>query len=144
MSKSQRATISVWEDDPASGGQLVKVPMPTTPKSGLSFVIEDAIPVPPALYPRGDERFSYWAAVEGLTRSIGFWNRILRSWKIEQKWQNRSKKIKVRIRSLDDLNAFFDYKDCIEFGHSKQNGTTIWLSDSPQIVAHVVGHAVLH
>lgn len=134
--------ISVWEDDPGSGGPLVKVPVPAPPKSGLSFVIEDATPIPPALYEPGGEQFSYWAAVEGLTRSIGYWNRILSSSKIEQKWQNRSKKIKVCIRSLEDLNSYYS-RDYIEFGYSRQDGTTTRLCDSPEIIAHDVGHAVL-
>jgi hypothetical protein len=142
MSGSMSAKISVWEDDPGSGGPLVTVRAPALPKSGLAFAIEDVRAPPPDLYPPGNERFSYWAAVEGLTRSIGFWSRILTSLNIDRKWQNRSKRLKIRIRSMHDLNAFYS-RDSIEFGYSEQDGVTISLCDSPEVIAHSVGKAIL-
>jgi Restriction endonuclease len=142
MSHSQLADIFVWEDDPGSGDPLVQVAAPAYPRRGLSFLIDDADPVPPALYSPGDERFSYWAAIEGLTRSVSFWAKILTTLKIEQKWQNGSKQIKVGIRSLDDLNSFYS-RDRIELGFRKQDDAVIRLCDSPETVAHDLGHAVL-
>lgn len=142
MSEKVPAAISVWEDDPASGGSLVTVPVPILPKGGLGFVIEDVTAPPPDLYTPDDERFSYWAAVEALTRSIGFWSRILNLLKIDQRWQNGSQSLKVRIRSLNELNFYYS-RDYIEFGFLRQDGSTIRLCDSPEIVAHEVGHAVL-
>jgi hypothetical protein len=119
MSHSQPANIFVWEDDPGSGGPLVQVAAPAYPRRDLSFLIDDAGSVPPALYSPGDERFSYWAAIEGLTRSVNFWAKILAKLKIEQKWQSGSKQIKVGIRSLDDLNSIYS-RDRIELGFRKQ------------------------
>jgi hypothetical protein len=105
-------------------------------------LIDDAAPVPPALYSPGDERFSYWAAVEGLTRSVSFWANILATLNIEPKWQNGSKQIKVGIRSFDQLNSFYS-RDRIDFGFQKQSEPVMRLCDSPETVAHDIGHAVL-
>lgn len=134
--------IFVWEDDPVSGGPLVKVNAPSRPRRGLSFLIEDADPVPPSLYSPGDKRFSYWAAVEGLTRSINFWGKILASLKLAESWQNGSRQIRVRINSLKEPNCYYS-RDRIEFGVAKQGEKVTRLSDSPETVARLVGHAVL-
>jgi hypothetical protein len=136
--------ISVWEDDPGSGGSLVTVPAPVAPSDGLTFSILDFPQVPkPKRYPVGSSDGRYWIAYESLCRSLGYWRRILDLEVPGLAWQGSRTTLPVRITTLVDLNPYYSRDHGLEFGHQNVKSGQIFTSDSPDITAHELGHAVL-
>jgi hypothetical protein len=136
--------IAVWEDDPASGGSPIQVSAPVLPDTGLTFSIIDfpAAP-PPQIYSIASNESRYWIALESLHRSLSFWRSILDSETPSLTWQWKQNTLPVRIASLVDLNAYYSRDRGLEFGHQNVKTGQIYTSDSPDITAHELGHAVL-
>jgi len=134
--------VYIWEDDPMSFPvrQPVKVPVPTLPTSKLGINIVDAAH-PAELHPIGTSRFRYWVAAEALTRGMQFWQALLPP---TTKWATPDEKLRVHLDMGVDLNAYYRRStSTLEFFHTTVGGKTIFSGESPNVICHELGHAVL-
>jgi len=129
------ATVSAWEDDPGSGVRVTR-PVPNLAAKPLAFAFPK--PAPPAgMYQPGTADFRYWTAAEALRRGADFWaKRVpLSRWEVGQV-------LKVILDEGVDLNAYYDRK-ALNFFHGPSHTGTVYSGESPDIVCHEMGHAVL-
>jgi hypothetical protein len=144
------ATILAWEDDPLVAS--VPVPVAATPVrrpvpdlAAAALKIEIRIrtsPTPPAPkeYPTGSPEFRYWAAADALHRGIVFWSGLLPA---GLKWfRTVGKALRVDLDAGEDLNAFYT-REGLEFFHANVGGHRVFSGESPDIVCHELGHALL-
>ncbi len=134
--------IFTWEDDPLSVPvkQPIQVPVPTLPTGALGVTIVDA-PPPAQTHPIGTSRFRYWVAAEALTRGMKFWQALLPS---STKWATPDKQLRVHLDMGVDLNAYYRRStSTLEFFHSTVGGKTVFSGESPNVLCHELGHAVL-
>jgi len=128
-------TIRVWEDDPGSG-ILVEQPAPNPAKRPLAYSFPRRIPKP-AVYQPGTPEFRFWTAVEALRRGADFWAaRVpLTKWEV-------GPALKVLLDEGVDLNAYYDRR-ALNFFHGPSPSGTVYSGESPDIVCHEMGHAIL-
>lgn len=129
--------IAVWENDPESGLKLTKSSAPTLALGPLPLQILGSAPKP-AIYNPGTPNFRYWNAADALRRARDLWKPHLPE---GIQWQSGNT-LEVQIDGGDDLNAYYDRKT-LSFLHGTVKGKTVHTADSPNIVAHEFGHAVL-
>jgi hypothetical protein len=130
------ATVSVWQDDPASGLDVISRPVPDLSTGQLKYKIEGAA-VPPGVYAKGTPQFRYWTAAEALRRGADFWAPLLGV----KQWEPGA----VLGVSLDkgvDLNAYYDRTE-LAFFHETLDQVTYYSGESPDVVCHEMGHACL-
>lgn len=144
---AKRKQVLTWEDDPLSAEpcQPVLVPAPRFPAKGLTINIQGAGVHQPGRYPIGTDNFRYWVAYEALNRGLDFWCQVFGEEKLEPQWQrgdDRDETLPVRLNGLVDLNAYYD-RTRLDFGHKIVSGDTIYTGESPDIICHELGHAVL-
>ena len=135
-------TILIWEDDPLSipPRQPVQVPVPRLPVGSLGISIVDAAP-PAGTHPPGTSRFRYWIAVEALSRGMNFWKPLLPA---NTKWATPDGELRVHLDKDVDLNAYYRRSTgTLEFFHSTVGGKTVFSGESPNVLCHELGHAVL-
>lgn len=135
--KAPRNEILAWEDDPKSGGDPVKRPVPRLSAAPLPTAITGP-PIPAKLYRPGAREFRYWAAAEALRRGSDFWGALLPKGK---SWQP-GRTLRVTRDAGVDLNAYYDRRG-LSFFHDTLGGTTVYSGESPDVVCHELGHAVL-
>jgi hypothetical protein len=128
--------ILAWEDDPFSGAEPVKRPPPVSPPPALALAIAAKAP-PLAIYEPGSEGFRYWTGIEALSRGIGVWAPHLG----ERGWA-ATKRLRVHLDRGQDLNAYYD-RTSLSFFHDVAGGKTIYSGESPDVVTHELGHAIL-
>jgi hypothetical protein len=141
--------IAAWEQDPGLGAQpdggiLIHRPVPDQPPT-LKITISQWIfdqqpgiqPPPPALYNTGTAEFRYWAAVEALTRGATFWNTQLP----ELTWQT-GERLPVILDAGKGLNAGYD-REGLSFLMGVIGSRNVHLGESPDVLCHEQGHAVL-
>jgi hypothetical protein len=125
--------------------------MPGTP---LPTRIIAPTPAPPAqVHTIGTAAFRYWTAAEALRRSAAFWSAAgARAWHPQI-----GASIPVRLDDGVDLNAYYarndfppeDIKQGLSFFHdtvrdvTTNRDVTVFSGESPDVVAHELGHAVL-
>jgi hypothetical protein len=118
----------------------------TAPKESavpLPFKIKG--PVPGAqIYEVGSAGFRYYAAAGALRRTADFWGGIVPS---GTRWQI-GKILPVELDSGTDLNAFYTRGDGgdapgLHFFHESVRGRIFYSGESPDVVCHEMGHAVL-
>lgn len=133
--KKQAASIAAWEDDPGSG-VLVSRPVPDLAKKLLAFSFPRPAPAPEQYHP-GTPQFRYWTAAEALRRGADFWAaRVpLTNWQV-------GPTLKVILDEGVDLNAYYDRK-ALNFFHGPSPSGTVYSGESPDIVCHEMGHAIL-
>ena len=129
-------TIEAWEDDPGSGGAPITRPVPDLTKQPLSYRFPKPAPVPDQYQP-GTSQFRYWTAAEALRRGADFWAARVPL----NKWEVGST-LKVILDEGVDLNAFYDRK-ALNFFHGPSPSGTVFSGESPDIVCHEMGHAIL-
>lgn len=129
--------IAVWENDPESGLKLSKSSAPTLALGSLPLQISGTAHKP-ALYTPGTAGFRYWNAAEALRRARDLWKPHLPE---GIQWPGGSA-LEVQIDGGDDLNAYYDRKT-LSFLQGTVKGKTVHTADSPDIIAHEFGHAVL-
>jgi hypothetical protein len=128
--------------------------VPTLPGSSLATRIVAPARAPvPQVHPLETDGFRYWTAAETLRRSAAFWASAgVTGWHSEI-----GTSIPVRLDDGIDLNAFYarndfpaeDVKQGLSFFHDTvvdaSNGrrVTVFSGESPDVVAHELGHAVL-
>lgn len=135
-------TILTWEDDPKSEPerQPIQLPAPTLPTGTLGITITGAAP-PAQIHPIGTSRFRYWTAAAALTRGMEFWGRFLPA---GTRWATPTGTLQVHLDLGTDLNAYYRRgASQLEFYHSTIGGKTVYSGESPNIVCHELGHAVL-
>lgn len=132
-----KSNISAWEDDPGSGGGPITVPAPTLSTPPLAISIEGPA-VPPGMYPIGSSRFRYWAAGEALRRAADFWTAIVPS---GTAWHT-GKTLPIHLDRGEDMNAYYD-RQGLSFFHATAHSQTVYSGESPDVVCHELGHAVL-
>lgn len=131
------AKVRVWEDDPLAGAVAVERAQPKLPKAPMAVSIDE--PAPPArLYKPGTEKFRYWQAADALCRGTAFWKSVVPD---GTTWQAGTT-LPVRLDAGDRLNAIYTRGD-LRFFHSEVEGTPVYTAESPDVVCHELGHAVL-
>jgi hypothetical protein len=128
-------TVSAWEDDPATKVKITR-PVPVLSKKPLAYSFPSPAPKP-GMYPPGTAEFRYWTAAEALRRGADFWAaRVpLSKWEV-------GPVLKVILDKGMDLNAYYD-REALNFFHGPMPSGTAYSGESPDIVCHEMGHAVL-
>jgi hypothetical protein len=135
--------IAAWQQDPGSadqpdGGLLIQVPAPDLSSSKLPTEIENPQKVPSAkIYPPGTTEFRYWSAAASLNRASAFWSNIIPdySWRV-------GAVLPVDLYHGEDFNAYYD-RVGLKFFQGNVGQRTIYSCESPDVVCHEHGHAVL-
>jgi hypothetical protein len=138
-----KGMISAWEDDPAagnqpSGGQVIQRPVPVLRDQPLPIRIVHPASAPEAKpHPPGTAEFRYWTAAEALRRGADLWGALLPglSWEV-------GRILPVDLDFGVDLNAFYD-REGLKFFHGTAAGRTVFSGESPDVVCHELGHALL-
>ncbi|MDI1480339.1 hypothetical protein [Polyangium sp. y55x31] len=137
------AEVDAWQDDPGAGanpvgGALVTRPTPNTEKGPFPTKIQGKPPIAKR-YDRGSAEFRYWVAASALRRASDFWGEILPN----GTWQtNVGPTLNVVLEEGVDLNAYYNRRTLSFFKDTVQ-GRTVYSAESPDIVCHEFGHAVL-
>jgi hypothetical protein len=134
--------VLTWEDDPLStpARQPIQVATPTLPAGQLPIRIVDAAP-PAQVHPQGTSRFRYWVAAEALERGMRFWSRFIPG---GTTWATPDRQLRVHLDKGPDLNAYYRRgTSTLEFFHSTVGGRTVFSGESPNVVCHELGHAIL-
>lgn len=129
--------ISIWENDPQPPAEPIQVPVPNLDAQDLAIKITNTAPNP-AIYQPGSEEFRYWSAASALRRAADYWHALLPP---DTKWQV-GPVLPVHLDEGIDLNAFYD-RQSLSFFHDKINGITVYSGESPDVICHELGHAVL-
>jgi hypothetical protein len=135
--------VATWEDDPMSGGPLVKRAAAPHPAAGLKVALQGTRPAP-KVYARASDGFRYWSAADALGRALTFWNdRVGKG----VKWRGpaddgKLAALPVFLDAGVDLNAYYD-RHALNFFHDTVAGRTVYTAESPDVVTHELGHAVL-
>ena len=133
--------IMAWEDDPMStDAKLVSVRV--ADKLQQRFTIEIDGPQKLAIYKPGTDGFRYWNAFDALHRSVKFWRTTLERAKCRAKDWVPGSPIRVGLVEGDELNAYYDRKR-LSFFRARVGGTVVYSGESPDVLAHELGHAVL-
>jgi len=127
--------VSAWEDDPGPA-ILVMRPVPDLARTPLAFAFPTPQP-PAALHQPGTPEFRYWAAADALRRAADFWAPRVPG----GAWQ-MGPVLNVILDEGEDLNAYYD-RQALNFFHGSYNGATVYSGESPDIVCHEMGHAIL-
>lgn len=96
--------------------------------------------LPPARYSPGTAGFRYWLAAEAIARGINFWGALLPA---GTTWSTSNPMRVILLDPVEDLNARYFRIDGLHFYKSTVAGKEIRSGDSPDIVCHELGHAVL-
>jgi hypothetical protein len=138
-----KGMINAWEDDPGagaqpSGGQVIQRPIPVLRDQPLPIRIVHPASAPEAKpHPPGTAEFRYWTAAEALRRGADLWGALLPglSWEV-------GPILPVDLDFGVDLNAFYD-RVGLKFFHGTAAGRTVFSGESPDVVCHELGHALL-
>ena len=138
-----KGVINAWEDDPGagaqpSGGQVIQRPLPVLKdKPFATRIVNPSSPPQATLHSPGTAEFRYWTAAESLRRGADFWGGLLPglTWEV-------GSVLPVDLDFGVDLNAFYD-REGLKFFHGSAAGRTIFSGESPDVVCHELGHAVL-
>ncbi len=128
--------IQVWENDPASSG-LVSVDKPAIDQPPFQFSFP-----PPRPNPDSDTstlNFRYWNAAAALTRSVQFWGPAVAP---ETDWFG-GPILDVRLNVGVRWNAGYDRRALNFFRGQLAPGTFIYAAESPDLLSHELGHAML-
>src|SRR5437016_2663016 len=138
-----KGVVNAWEQDPGdgaqpNGGQVIQRPVPVLREQPFSIRIVNPASAPEAKpHPPGTAEFRYWNAAEALRRGADFWRALLPgpSWEV-------GSILPVDLDFGVDLNAFYD-RVGLKFFHGTAAGRTVFSGESPDVVCHELGHALL-
>lgn len=138
---SASASIFTWEHDPGlgnsiDGGKKIET-LPGNHITALPFTINFKQAPPAGKYDTNTREFRYWVAVEALNRACTYWHQILP----DIKWYYQQP-LAIDLDAGDELNAFYNRKGLL-FYHAQANTRTIYTGESPDVLCHELGHAVL-
>lgn len=131
--------INAWEDDPqsTSAAEPVGRPVPDLRHPGLGVSIVGRQPHA-RVYPMGSPGFRYWNAADSLARAVACWRRVVPG---GARWHN-GRPLIVDLDAGDDLNAYYDRQELCFF-HATVRGVTVYSGESPDVLCHELGHALL-
>ncbi len=132
--------VSAWEDDPQSdpSARPISRPVPALKQRRLGVaVVGEALP-PPGRYRRGTTAFRFWNAADSLTRSAQYWAALVPD---KTRWCTGDV-LPARVDAGTDLNAYYD-RHGLSFFHAHVAGDAVYSGESPDVVCHELGHAVL-
>ena len=141
MDERSAARIRVFLNDPAGQGEapVPSIPPLDTERSPWGFRVEGSPPAP-AEYPPDTPEFLHWQMAAALERSRALWARLLPE---AGEWVPGLVLPAFPIAG-EGLNAFYDRRALRFFrGENPATGQVVHAGDSPDIVAHEGGHAVL-
>lgn len=128
--------IRAWQDDPSNPPPVVRA-VPKINDAPFATQISETAPSP-KVYHTGTPEFRYWAAADSLRRASDFWGSILPK---GTKWFTGNR-LPVNLDRGLDFNAFYD-RHGLSFFHGTVNGVTYFSGESPDVVCHEFGHAIL-
>jgi hypothetical protein len=141
--------INTWEDDPFSEAAATQNPPLATPLSVaapananplLQTRILDMQQPSSGQFPPGTPNFRFWMVTEALARGINFWTPLLPA---GTRWSTLNP-MHVTLDAGEDLNAFYSRDDNgLFFFHQTVKNRTFFSADSPDVVCHEMGHAIL-
>jgi hypothetical protein len=141
MDEVSRARIRVFLNDPAARGQhSVSADAPLeTERRPWGFRIEGRAP-PIRVYPPDTPEFLHWQIVSALARGRTLWTRLLPK---AGTWVRGAVLPVIPIED-EGLNAYYDRKALHFFRDvNATTGEVVQSGDSPDVVTHEQGHAVL-
>ena len=131
-------TINAWEDDPQTG-VIATRPVPNMAAPLAYIIATDDKPGPAGIYPSGTPDFRYWTAAEALRRCADFWSPRVPG----GKWEV-GEVLNVVLNDGDQFNAYYDRGNGGLFFYQCQGPSgLVYTGESPDIVCHEMGHAVL-
>jgi hypothetical protein len=140
--------INTLEDDPFSEAAPTQnpplaTPLPVTAPVNANPLLQTHILEPqpaPGQFPPGTPNFRFWMVTEALARGINFWTPLLPT---GTRWSCLNP-MHVTLDAGEDLNAFYSRDDDgLFFFHQTVRNRTVFSSDSPDVVCHELGHAIL-
>ena len=139
--------VNSW-DDPFSeavstANPAIAVPQAVVLSTGQFMTLRTHIsdPQPPAgRYNPGTQEFRYWVAAEALARGISFWGSLLPS---GTTWSTSNPMQVTLIDAGAQLNANYTRLFGLRFYRQKVLNFDICSCESPDVVCHELGHAVL-
>lgn len=147
-SPASTAQINTWEDDPFSEATPTANPVNTTPQAVsvpvnnaplLQTKILDPEPVPDRYAP-GTAQFRYWTAKEALARGVNFWASVL---PVGTRWSAANSPLQVTLVAGQTLNANYTRMFGLRFYQQTVRQIPISSAESPDVVCHELGHAIL-
>lgn len=129
--------ILAWEDDPESGLKPGKRFAPTLSLGVLPMQIAGTA-IKPGTYSPGSAGFRYWNVADAVRRARDLWKAHLPE---AAQWHGGIT-LDIHLDAGKELNAYYDRKS-LSFHHGLVKGKEIHTADSPDIVTHEFGHAVL-
>ncbi|MDQ6928381.1 MAG: hypothetical protein M3159_06920, partial [Actinomycetota bacterium] len=83
--------------------------------------------------------FRYWAAAEAMRRGADLWSSMVPSlsW-----YRTVGKQLEADLDHGEDLNAYYD-RQGLRFFHGRAGTRSVYSGESPDVVCHELGHAVL-
>ncbi|HEX2103319.1 MAG TPA: tyrosinase family protein [Solirubrobacteraceae bacterium] len=134
--------VLAWEDDPGQPpSPLLPVVRPTPRLEAGRLAIAIADPRPPDGPPADHAAFLWWVAAEALERGRDLWARLLPDLGGWQAQAGTALRVQVDA-DPPQFNAYYD-RHGLAFFHDTIAGVTCWSGESPDIVCHELGHAVL-
>ncbi|MGQ4419799.1 hypothetical protein ACN6LA_007394, partial [Streptomyces sp. SAS_269] len=135
-------TVLVYEDDPGFPPRVnmpVPHPVPQLDTQPFPTAIADAAPQPDGAGP-GTEAFRYWVAADALSRAVQTWGPLVPA---GTQWHSTvGRALTAHLDAGADLNAYYDRRG-LWFFRSTVAGVTVAACESPEVVAHETGHAIL-
>lgn len=134
--------VQAWEDDPGAPPYArtpITRPLPDLQALPLPLHIEEAAPAQGDGRP-GTAEFRYWTAADALRRASDYWGSLLPQ---GTGWHPTvGDRLTVTLDAGDDLNAYYD-REGLRFFHHTVSGITVYSGESPDVICHEAGHAVL-
>ncbi len=140
------ASITVWQEDPGEPGKpgrTMDVPRPTSLRSGIwPLAFAQDVPKPDAT--PGSSGMRYWTATDALHRARSLWLEAVTG---SPRWQ-ATRQLIVDLEAGHEVNAYYD-RGQLSFhlaeviDRETRKKFRIATGESPDIVSHEFGHAVL-
>ena len=139
--------VRCWATDPRDTLRIRQENQPALPGAKLAIELTSARPEA-RLYSPNTTEFRYWVAAEALRRAADFWSAAGC-----EAWERTSigKTLKVQLDAGQQMNAYYSREDGgLSFYHfiatdpaHPGHTQTVYFGESPDILAHELGHAVL-
>jgi hypothetical protein len=134
--------VSVWEDDPGAP------PSTRTPVARVKPVLNTAplpVNVAGSIPTDADGVIRYWTAADSLARVVAVYEPLFPAAAFPDgaAWNPAvGGTLTANLNAGTDLNAYYD-RAGLSFFRQTVSGVTVWSGDSPDIVCHETGHAIL-
>jgi hypothetical protein len=134
--------VRAWLDDPGppdAPNTPVEHPVPNIAAKPFPSAIAGRAPAA-GDYAPSTAKFRYWTAADALRRVGDLWGHVLGS---NVKWHSTvGARLKVTLNAGEDLNAYYD-RSGLKFFHGTAGGKDFYSGESPDVVCHEFGHAIL-